>query len=561
MRIFSAAVVAFFVAAELVAAPGAQASSTPGRAGVEQAEQSRPLTLARRRKKRRKKNRPPPTPVEAQQETPAAAPQKPALPEPRPLPKSYRAIGLLPLSGIDVSEEMLHDFEILLLREIEETKGVRPITPTDLESDLTPVGLSVGACDGLAPCLAQAGRYAGAHAVLEARIAALGGTLNISMRLIDTESGSELGRVAEALPDDAQERAEVLHRYCVQLLTPQTYVGSLVVKSSQAGAEVYLDDKLVGKTPLKKPLKHLRAGPHILRVAKAGFSDLYQFVDVIYKRSSTISVDLSTTTVTGVIVEAESQSGHGELFVIADEPGIEIRIDGEPRGTTPLKKPIKGIPAGLRHVSLRKEGSAPVLTDVEVRAGQRTDVDVRRDKTGLGAQVYQVVLANAPLPNKKTVAARPPEPPPGIDKPARPMTWRMLAGIAGGGLGVVGLGVGTYFGLRAHALAADARRQVVGLEQQGGAYQCKDLGRTSCLQRTANLTRLNQQGAHAQTGFYIAMVSGAVLATAGGALLYWELYATPSPKDGVETPTAVPPVQASVSPLPGGARFDLRLAW
>src|SRR5262249_55231762 len=151
-------------------------------------------------------------------------------------------------------------------------------------------------------------------------------------------------------------RAAQLHRLTVQLFTPAEYVGTLIIKSDEAGADIYLNDRLVGTTPLKAPLKNLAAGPYILHVAKEGFADVYQFVDVTYNRAATITVSLATNTISGAIA-VESDTGFGQVFVVANKPGVEIRIDSEPKGSTPLAAPITQIVAGKRRLSLRLGGA------------------------------------------------------------------------------------------------------------------------------------------------------------------------------------------------------------
>ena len=49
--------------------------------------------------------------------------------------------------------------------------------------------------------------------------------------------------------------------------------GHLVIDSMTEGAKVYVDGKLVGKTPIEKPVP-LRPGNHKLKATKAGYSTL-----------------------------------------------------------------------------------------------------------------------------------------------------------------------------------------------------------------------------------------------------------------------------------------------
>jgi len=282
------------------------------------------------------------------------------LPAPPPLPAKYRAVALLPFVGVEVGEEITRSVERALLAEIDELAPMQSISPQDVRADLHTYNLDLAQCEGDAECLAQMARYVRAHAAIDVQLAFVGGTVSLSLRLLDTQTGTQTAAVADTVSDDAGTRAVEVHRLAVQLLAPDSYVGSLTVVVPEAGTDVYLDDKLVGTAPIPAPFEKLRAGPHILRLSKPGFSDLYQFVDVSYNRNTTVTADLRSNTISGAIVEAVAKAGLGSIFVASQTAGIEIRIDGEPHGTTMLTAPIASVPAGHRRISLRLGGQAAV---------------------------------------------------------------------------------------------------------------------------------------------------------------------------------------------------------
>ena len=316
---------------------------------------------------------------------------------PAPLPTKYRAVAVLPLDFYDIDEEVVQAIEQAILNEIDEMPGLQAISPEDLRSDLRKYNLEIGNCERSTPCLASAGRYGRAHLVLEIRLSGLGGTQNIAVRLIDTQTRSEVSRLAEPLEEDVEARPQQLHRMAVQLFRPDDYVGSLTVMCHTPGAEVYLDDFLLGTTPLPTRVR-IRAGLHVLRLSKPGYSDINRFVDVIYNRSSTMVADFGGTDVSVAIVKKISDTGFGELWVVTPESGLEMRVDGEPVGTTPLQKAIAQVPAGQRRLSFRQAGHPATVTDIHVKAGQR--LDLRYEATDHGGHVtnlgYQA--SGAPLP-------------------------------------------------------------------------------------------------------------------------------------------------------------------
>ncbi len=194
-----------------------------------------------------------PPPIEALPEPALEAPAPAAPPadlsNPPALSTKYKGVAVLPVSATDVGDEMVRAIEQSLLNEIDEKGGYRAISPRDVASEVSTYQLDADKCavDDVA-CFGRVGRFARAHYALVTRLGVFGGTVNISIRLIDTQTAAETSRVADSLSDKADERAAQIHRLAVQLFSPTEYVGTLIIKSDESGADVYLNDKLVGTT-------------------------------------------------------------------------------------------------------------------------------------------------------------------------------------------------------------------------------------------------------------------------------------------------------------------------
>ncbi|MBI3179408.1 MAG: PEGA domain-containing protein [Deltaproteobacteria bacterium] len=451
---------------------------------------------------------------------------------------------MLPAVGLDVSDEMVHAVERSLTSEIDEHPGLRAVSPQDVQNDLSTHGLDALACDGESVCLARAGRYARAHLAFASRIASLGGTLTVSLRLIDTESGQEIGRAADPVSDDPAERAQELHRMAVQILAPETYVGSLTINSPVAGAEVYLDDKLVGTTPLAAPLTGLPAGPHILRMSKPGFADLHQFVDVVFKRSSTMTVDLAANTIAGLIVEVESQTGFGSLYVACNQTGVEVRVDGEPKAITPLAQAIEKIAAGKRRVSLRKEGLAAYVQEVEIKANRRLDMGVTLSSTESEVNAMADSALQDPLPYELAAGGLP------FDLSSTgggwSPTWRTTAGLVAGGLAVASFSAWSYFGLQVRKIEGERDDKIKEAEATGADI--------TALER--ELADINDRGKKAERLGWVSLGATGGLAVLGGSLVLWDIF-----RDSGVAGTATTSVGTAVLPAPGGAHVVIQGRW
>lgn len=438
---------------------------------------------------------------------------EPSLPPPPALPKKDVAVAIVSMQGIDVEDDLVRNIEQALLNEVDELPKHRAISSEDVRRELEQFGLSAASCQNDITCLARAGRYARAHLGIEARVASLGGTLNISMRLIDTEARTEITRVADPLSDDSALRIQELHRLAIQLLAPETYVGSLMIRCAVEGAELYLDDKLVGTTPLNRPLRDLRAGPHILRVSKPGFADLNQFVDVVYKRASTITVDLNTNTVVGSIVEVESKTGFGSLYVVYPDNAIEIRIDGEPKGRS--NELIEKIAAGGRRISFRRDGNPQAtIKEVEIRAGQRLDIFLKFDNNELSVASTNTVSEGSALPNGTTLAAN--------ASSQKVKSWnpslRFYSGIVAAGVGLGALGASAYFGKKLQDDNKAAER--INKQWQETGRFSPNSAESLKLRRQAD--KVNESGARHQTLNRVFLGAGGALLAAGFGLIVWD---------------------------------------
>jgi len=529
-------------------------TDAPSSGGVE----SDTVRVAKRRKRRKKKKGKKDDPPVASPSEPVPPPPEPKgptdLPDPPPLPKG-QMVGVLPLQALDVTDEITRAIELALFNEVDETEGLTAVSPADVLNDLSNYGFDPAVCEGDVSCLAKAGRYARCHLAIETRVAAIGGTLSISMRLVDTQSGLEVGRVADPVSEDVKERSQEIHRLAVQLLAPETYIGSLNIKSAQADAEVYVDDRLLGSTPLAGPIMGLTAGPHILRVSKPGFADVNRFVDVVYKRNSTITVDLENATISGLIVEQVSKTGFGSLFVAANEAGIEVRIDGEPKGSTPLE-PIDKVEAGQRRLSFRKEGFEPLAEEVEIVIDQRTELAVTLTETGLILAATRIAALEAGLPSYEDLV--------GVTSPVGPVVvtgpvvwepgWKFWTGIGLGGAAVVSFGVASLAGAKVNKAEEDASAlpEFDHVADEGDPV-CEELKSDNTCAR-GPLARIDRSGKTWSNTHIATLAAGGGLAALGLGFIIWDIMSDPAPAEA-ETSTQV--MGFDVAPLPGGGQVVL----
>jgi hypothetical protein len=153
-------------------------------------------------------------------------------------------------------------------------------------------------------------------------------------------------------------------------LTKKT--GYLSIRVNEAGAQVELDGKPIGTSPVS-PLMRVAVGSHDVKVTKPGFA--------AFASSGAITPD--ATTVVDVTLAAEATKGH----VVVTAPGAEplrVLVDGVDVGATPWEGDLA---PGIHQISGRSSTSLALAQDVNVIAGARAAVELVTSATAGHLQV------------------------------------------------------------------------------------------------------------------------------------------------------------------------------
>jgi hypothetical protein len=119
----------------------------------------------------------------------------------------------------------------------------------------------------------QLSRALGAQHTVVGSLTRVGGAgLSVELRLLDVSGGAVVSQKTYGPVAGLEQLAPELPGLAQALLAPllRERQGSLLVHSSEEGAEVLVDDTLLGSTPLKSPLA-LAQGTHRMVVRKDGF--------------------------------------------------------------------------------------------------------------------------------------------------------------------------------------------------------------------------------------------------------------------------------------------------
>lgn len=148
--------------------------------------------------------------------------------------------------------------------------------------------------------------------------------------------------------------------------------GRVLVRSTPAGAEVVLDGRMRGETPLA--VRDLAFGTHIIRVTRRGYDPQERQI-IVRAGEPALSVDFVLSPSGGAGTPApQPATGLGSMFVESQPPRAMVYLDGRLVARTPLL--ISQLNAGPHTLRLEFEGYQPWSSSVQVVTGERSRVSV-----------------------------------------------------------------------------------------------------------------------------------------------------------------------------------------
>jgi hypothetical protein len=158
-----------------------------------------------------------------------------------------------------------------------------------------------------------------------------------------------------------------------ELQPTETHVAHVDVRCAVPGAEVFIDGRQVGKTPLAASVA-VAPGSRVIEIRRAGYTSVRRELSLSDGARSEVSIDL----------DESSQPGaeHGRLRLAAEEGDIVVTINGRTRGV--YRGSIE-LPAGPHVVKLERAGfeslerqcDVPVGGEEVVKVAFRPTVDTR----------------------------------------------------------------------------------------------------------------------------------------------------------------------------------------
>jgi hypothetical protein len=135
--------------------------------------------------------------------------------------------------------------------------------------------------------------------------------------------------------------------------------GALAIDATETGADVFVDDKNVGKTPLPKPLR-LLPGPHRVRVAKDGFLTWEQAPNVTANGATPVAVKL----------EADNRKAHLNVREQGNQQ-VHVFVDNVDMGPAPWSGDLD---PGDHEVVVKSATMVAAPQKISVAKGESKDV-------------------------------------------------------------------------------------------------------------------------------------------------------------------------------------------
>lgn len=222
-------------------------------------------------------------------------------------------LALLPLAtGQGAPEDVLR-LEGALRASIESVSGRRlesPASTRELIESARGLGVDCRASD--LDCLLKLAVLVGIDTLIVPSVSLGKDAFALDLVLIDAGAKSVARSVRHQISPRSETFGKDVEGAAVELLAPERYVGQLLVNANVNGAEVKVDDQVIGHTPLAASFG-TTVGQHLVVVSKGGTSPYASLVEVRYGDTTTVDVRLQDTGEH----DAASAAGGGDVLFLS----------------------------------------------------------------------------------------------------------------------------------------------------------------------------------------------------------------------------------------------------
>jgi hypothetical protein len=238
-------------------------------------------------------------------------------------------IAVWRFDALGIEPELVARLETLFRMELDRLDKQPLPNRRDIERALT---ADLRDCGGEDKCLAAIGKRLGVDVVVTGTVGAMGDTYVLNIKAVDSATAKQVQRIqSDPLRGSPDELIEGVRVAAYKLLAPNQIYGAIQVQTDLVGAEVALDGKAIGKTPLanlgviaKAPL-----GKHRLHVEAAGYAPFDEDVDVRFQKVSPVIVRLLPSTVilgTGKTIREERRPIYTRTWFVVTAGVVAVAL-------------------------------------------------------------------------------------------------------------------------------------------------------------------------------------------------------------------------------------------
>lgn len=210
--------------------------------------------------------------------------------------------------ALGISPDLVARLETLFRRELDRLAGAPLLGRRDLERALPG---ELRACSGADRCLGDIARALGVDVVVTGTVGAMGDSYVLDVKAVDARGGLRARTQSDPLRGRPDELIEGVRVAAYKLLAPDQLHGAIRIATDLVGAEVRLDGRRVGTTPLRgERIDRVAIGVHELVVSAPGYARFAEDVDVRFQKVSEVVVRLLPAAVigTGAVRRSEDRA-------------------------------------------------------------------------------------------------------------------------------------------------------------------------------------------------------------------------------------------------------------
>lgn len=242
-----------------------------------------------------------------------------------------------------------------------------------MEEILKEQGFQMGGCTS-AECVVEAGQILGVEQMITGSIGKIGRLYTIDIVLIDVQTAKIIKSITRDYQGEIEGLVSLMQSITNELsglqksTPPAAQTAKISVTSNPDNSEVYIDNRLIGKTPVN--MHEAAAGQHQLKVQKNGYAPYEEQITLETGKSKPFSVELKKVFTL-------------KINSVPDE--AEVYVNGKKVGVTPFSS--TGVEDAKLEIVLQRNNYKPWKKNI--RLSKNTDLDAKMEIS----DAYKDILA------------------------------------------------------------------------------------------------------------------------------------------------------------------------